>query len=252
MHKEARKRHIIKFLGLNDQVYTPDIARQMHVSEITVRRDLIEMEKKGLLFRTHGGAIKTGYSQSLFSFDHRLNINAAEKEYICRLASGFIEEEDIIFIDCGTTLFRLCKFIKTFKKLTVITNSLPVVSELMSSEHIKTHLIGGEIINDRRAIYGLRAENNIREYHANKAFVGSDGISLRKGLSSYDEKEAAITLKMMQSTDTTYLLCDSSKVEKDSFMAFAPLNLLDFIITDKGIDERIIKEYEKRNIKVIS
>ncbi len=82
-------------------------------------------------------------------------------------------------------------------------------------------IIGGEVVNERKAIYGHSAERNLELYHANKAFIGADGISLSKGLTSYDEKEASITLKMAENADEVFLLCDSTKIEKNSFVRFA-------------------------------
>lgn len=134
----------------------------------------------------------------------------------------------------------------------MITNSLPVISELMNYKNIKLTFIGGDIVSDRKASYGAAAESLIDGYHANKAFIGADGISLKNGLSSYDEKEAHITRKMAENADKVFLLCDSSKIERDSFCRFAPVSLIDVLITEQRISEEDTYRYLENNISIIT
>ncbi|MDR1096695.1 MAG: DeoR/GlpR family DNA-binding transcription regulator [Tannerella sp.] len=252
MVSELRKEVILETLGKKGVLYTSDIMKKCNVSEITIRRDLIDLESKGLLVRTHGGAIKSKTLEyQLFSYDLKINKNRQHKELICKLAAGYIRDHDIVFIDCGTTLSFLTQFI-VHMNLTVITNSLPVVSDLISVSNIRLSLIGGEIASERQAIYGPLAERSIDYYHVNKAFIGADGISLQNGLSSYDEKEAAITRKMMENADEVFLLCDSSKIEKNSYVRFAPLSKVHHLITDKGMSGESVSLYKGAAVDVIA
>ena len=183
MISELRKEAILETLSKKGVLYTSDVMKKCNVSEITNRRDLIDLESKGLLVRTHGGAIKSKtLDHQLFSYDLKINKNKQHKESICRLATEYIKYHDIIFIDCGTTLSFLAQFI-VHMNLTVITNSLPVVSALISVSNIRLSLIGGEIASERQAIYGPLAERSIDYYHVNKAFIGANGVSLHNGLS---------------------------------------------------------------------
>jgi len=246
-----RKDFIVNTLNENGIVYTHEIMKTCNVSEITIRRDLTELESKGLLIRTHGGAVKSKATDMLFNYDLKINKNRQNKESICQLATKYIEEGDIIFIDCGTTLSLLARYITRFNSLTVITTSLPVISELIKYPNIRSSLIGGEIDIERQATYGSVAENTIGYYHANKAFIGADGISLKKGLSSYDEKEGAITQKMIENSDKVFLLCDSSKIEKNSFVKFASTTEIHHLITDKLIATEQLKMYRDGGVDVI-
>ncbi len=252
MISELRKEIILDTLNINGILYTHEIMKKCNVSEITIRRDLTELEAKGLLIRTHGGAIKSKAADMLFTYDLKINQNRQNKEVICQLAANYIDEGDIIFIDCGTTLSLIIQYIAKFRSLTVITNSLPVISELIKFSNIRSSLIGGEIANERQAIYGPIAENNIGMYHANKAFIGADGVSLKNGLSSYDEKEAAITRKMIENSDEVFLLCDSSKIEKNSFVRFASIAKVHHLITDKLILPEQMKLYKDFGVDVIT
>lgn len=247
-----RKKIILNLLKKRGSVSVYEILKECNASDITIRRDLSELEEKGLLIRTHGGAIKNTAVDNLFTFNNKMNQNKENKEYICKIASKFIHDHDIIFIDCGSTMSFLPKYISKKESLTVITNSLPIISELIHIENIKLIVIGGEVLNERKATYGRSAERSIPHYHANKAFIGTDGISLSKGLTSYDEKESLITLKMAENADEVFLLCDSTKIEKNSFVNFAPFSIVDHIITDNKLDTRIISKYQKNNVSLIN
>jgi|AGTN01.3.fsa_nt_gi Transcriptional regulators of sugar metabolism len=251
MNSELRKKIITDLLNEQEIITIPDIVKRCNVSEITIRRDLINLEQEGLLVRTHGGAIKPKNGNQLFTYNIKVNQNLSKKEEICQIAAKYIKENDIIFIDCGTTLFHLTKYIKKFKSLVVITTSLPVISELLNFTNIKLIVIGGEVDLARKAIYGPVADKNINLYHADKAFIGADGISLKNGLSSYDEKEASVTLKMAENSSEVFLVCDCSKIEKNSFIKFAPFSKIDHLITNNDIDPLYLKEYRDASIHVI-
>ncbi len=251
MYQEKRKRIILDMLNNQDSISIQEIVEKCNVSEITARRDLALLASKNLVIRTHGGAVKSKTIDNLFNYDLKVNQNAEEKTAICKRASEFISNKDVIFIDCGTTLIHLTKFITKFDSLTVITNSLPVVSELINYTKIKLIIIGGEAISERKAIYGTVAERSISQYHADKAFIGATGVSVLKGLTSSDENESAITLKMAENSNQVFLLCDSSKIQRDSFVQFAPLSKINYLITDEGIDQTLIDTFIEHNINII-
>jgi DeoR family fructose operon transcriptional repressor len=252
MTQELRKKTILKLLKQNDEVSIQDILAQCNVSEITIRRDLTFLEKKGLLKRTHGGAVRDTVISELFGFDNNALERRNQKMEICKLAASLIEENDTIYMDCGTTVYFLSHFLPRFKNLRVITNSLPVVSELMPHPNIKVYLIGGELDNSLKALYGPMTDNLLSKYKADKAFIGAAGVSILQGLSSNHEKEASVTLKMAEAADKVYLLCDSSKIENISYFNYSSLSLIDQLITDKGIDFSVLELYKSKNINVLT
>ena len=248
---EKRKELILKMLDATGIVQIQKLMKQCKVSEITVRRDLIDLESNGLLVRTHGGAVKSKAVEMLFSYDFKINQHRQNKEDICQSAANYIQEGDVIFVDCGTTLSMITKYIIKFRSLTVITTSLPVVSELIRFPNIRVSLIGGEIDNERQATYGTLSEFMIEKHHAKKAFIAADGISLKKGLSSYDYQESSTTKKMIENSDEIFLLCDSSKIEKNSLIIFAPITDIHHLITDKEITPEQLKMYQEYGVDVV-
>ena len=141
--RDNRLKVILQRLGRDEAVRVQSLAAELEVSSMTIRRDLSELEGQGFLIRKHGGAVKSEAVDNLFSFERRLERSREQKEAICRAASELVEDGDVLFIDCGTTLFRLCRHLLGRRNLRVITNSLPVVAELIRHGHIRVSLVGG-------------------------------------------------------------------------------------------------------------
>lgn len=230
MNFQKRKNIILSLLDERSELSVRQLSEELSTSEITVRRDLAGLAADGLVYRTHGGIMKVDLVRTSHDFSHKTAKNAEQKDHICRIAAREIHDGDTIFMDCGSTVFRLCQFIRN-KKIKVITNSLPVVYEL-SGSGVQVNLAGGEVDADRLAVHGKIAEEHIARYRADRAFLGVDGISATNGLSANSEKEAAMTLAMAKGATKTYLLCDNSKIGKESYLQFAALSLIDVLITD--------------------
>lgn len=248
MSYQSRKQKILKIVEEQGEADVKELALKVETSEITIRRDLAQMAADGLIFRTHGGAMKLSLANIPASFEQKIATNIEQKDYIARLAAQEIRDGDIIFMDCGSTVFRMCQFIKN-KRIKVITNSLPVVYDLSNTE-VSINLIGGELDSKRQAIHGQIAVEHIRRYQADKAFMGVDGISAENGLSAASEKEAEITVAMAANARQTYLLCDSSKLGKDKYLKFAPINIIQYLVTDAP--QNLIKPFIDIGLNVIN
>lgn len=246
MNFQLRKQKILAQLSEQGEVDTKALAQSLGISEITIRRDLNQLSDHGLLYRTHGGAIPVTTPEMPHRFINKVAVNQAAKDKICSKAAAQINDGDIIFMDCGSTVFRLCQFIKG-KRIKVITNSMPVIAELQNSQ-VSLNIIGGEYDAERQAIHGSMAIEHIRRYQAGKAFIGVDGISA-KGLFAHSEKEAAIALALAAQSTQTYLLCDAGKIDKPSYLQFAPLEMVYAIVTDA--DPAALKYCKKKGVKVI-
>jgi DeoR family fructose operon transcriptional repressor len=209
------------------------LAAEMQVAEITVRRDLNVLAADGLLYRTHGGAMKVSPQELPHPFANKAAVNVAAKEAIARRAAAEVSDGDVLFMDCGSTVFHLCPFIMQ-KKIQVITNSLPVIYALQDSR-VALNLVGGEVDAERQAVHGRMAGYHIGQYRATKAFLGVDGLSAG-GLFANSEKEAGLTLAMAAGSGLNYLLnyllCDASKLGKEGYWRFAGLELVQAVVTD--------------------
>lgn len=250
MNFQQRKRLIVQTVDKRGSVNVRELADLLKTSEMTVRRDLVQLAAMGLVYRTRGGAMNVRLATDAHRFVNKTAVNAERKDYICQLAAQEIQDGDVIFMDCGSTVFRLCQFIRS-KRITVVTNSLPIVAELMSSD-VLINLVGGEVDKERQAVHGLMAEEHMARYRANRAFIGVDGISLQNGLSANSEKEASTATTMARQTENVYLLCDSSKLETTKYLQFAPLRLFNVLITDQEAPADVVAAYRQAGITLIN
>ncbi|MDN5287191.1 MAG: DeoR family transcriptional regulator [Mucilaginibacter sp.] len=234
MNFQRRKQKILDQLNSTGEVDIKKLAAELNISEITSRRDLNQLANDGLLYRTHGGAMKVDPLAKPHDFVNKSAQNSTVKDDICRKAAEHIIDGDIIFMDCGSTVFRLCQFIKN-KKIKVITNSLPVIYELQNSA-VSINIIGGELNSERQAVHGKMANEHISKYRAGKAFLGVDGIS-ENGLFANSELEAEITQAYINQSTYTYVLCDAGKIGNETYLKFADINQVEAIITNAGDDK---------------
>lgn len=249
MNFQVRKQKIIEKLAQDGIIDVKDIAHFLETSEVTVRRDLAILAEQGLLVRTHGGAMTVSLSQMPVSFAQKLTFNSAQKDEICRKAVSLIQEGDVVFLDCGSTVFRMCSLIRNLN-IKAVTNSLPIINELINSS-VSLNFAGGEIDFERQAAHGKMAVEHFQRYRADKAFVGIDGISLKNGLSASSEKEAEMTMAIAQNARETFFLCDSSKLERDRYFPFAPIDFVRNLITDSKSSENVLKAYKTVGITVL-
>jgi DeoR family transcriptional regulator, fructose operon transcriptional repressor len=249
MNFQIRKQKILENIDQSGLIDVKEMAKILEISEITVRRDLAILAEQGLLVRTHGGAMKVSLSQIPVSFAQKSAVNAEQKDEICRLAANEIQAGDVVFLDCGSTVFRMCPFIRNLD-IKVVTNSLPIINELIGSA-VSLNFAGGEIDFERQAAHGKMAVEHFERYRANKVFVGIDGISLKNGLSASSEKEAEITMALARNAQEVFFLCDSTKLEKDRYLPFAPIDFVENIITDSSVSEEILRQYEAIGIRIL-
>lgn len=250
MSFQERKKKIVSAVNEAGSLSVFELSEKLSMSPATIRRDLNDISEEGLLIRTHGGAMKVD-NPVLTSFSGKAGSNENNKEAIGKMAADFVQDGDIIFLDCGSTVFKMCRHLKNRNRLKVITNSLPVVAELFDAPGISINLIGGEIDKHRQAVHGERAVQHIDQYHAHKAFIGVDGISAEKGLSAHSELEATITSAFARNADEVFLLCDSSKIEKDSYIRFGSLSMISKLFTDKDLGMQILAKLKEKGLQVV-
>lgn len=249
MNFQERKQIILEKTEELGSIDVKDLAVLLDTSEITVRRDLATLAEKGLIYRTHGGAMKPSLAKDPVSFINKSAKRSEQKDYICQIAASYIQDGDVVFLDCGSTVYRICPFIRNMR-IKIVTNSIPIVNALLNSS-VSLNFAGGEIDMERQASHGVIAVEHFARYRADKAFIGVDGISSATGLSASGEKEAEISATLAKYAAETFLLCDSTKFEKDKYLPFAPLTMAQYLITDSGADDALMEKYKNAGVKIL-
>ncbi|MCK4966639.1 DeoR/GlpR transcriptional regulator [bacterium] len=250
MLSEERRQKIQEILVQNKRILVKDIAKRFNISEVTIRKDLEVLEKRGLLNRVHGGAILTSGSLVMdLAITEKENINPLEKERIAQKAKQFIEIGDVIILDSGSTTTRIARQIKSEKGITVITNAVNIASELASTE-VNVLLTGGNLREKSFSLVGPIAEDSLTKITAKKLFLGVDGIDFDYGLTTPNMLEAKVNRMMMRAAVETILVADSSKFGRKSLGIIASIKDVNKVITDNNINESDYKKLNDLGIEV--
>lgn len=245
MLAEERRQSILKELKERGSIHVAEISQLFQVTEETIRRDLERLEKENLLKRIHGGAVSLGPKEEP-SYFTRKQKNIQEKQRIAEKAMMFIKEGQTLFLDASTTTLYLAREInKMHLQLTVITNSIRNIMELAGSRHVTVLSCGGLLRSNSLSFVGPLANMTLKKYNAHLLFVSCKGISLRHGATEANELELEIKETMMGQTQEVILLADHTKFNQIGLAQFAPIEDLDRIITDSGVEDTIVEEFEK-------
>src|ERR1044071_5366050 len=246
-----RRDKILELLQEDGSAKVLDLARLFKVTEVTIRQDLEKLEREGLINREHGSAyIKNVKDQvQAFSIVHQDNLD--KKELIAAKCLEFIESGDTIILDSGSTTTEVAKKLKGRKDLTVITNALNIALLLGAEPGIEVIVTGGEFNPPTLSLTGQKAADFFKGLHVQKLFLATAGISLKSGLNYPSISDLVVTTAMIDAAETTYLVADSTKIGRSAFASLGALSLIDYIITDPGIEEKYKQVFKDQEIELI-
>ncbi len=245
-----RKEKIIELLQVHYALSVIELKKKLNVSEATIRRDLVELEQSGEIKRAHGGAVLNNSGQKEQAYSEKVITMLEEKKEIAEVAAEYINDDETIILDSGSTTIQLLPYLYK-KRLTIVTNSIVAAYELSSYENIELIVTGGQNRDITRALVGDIAFNALNYIHVNKVFLGANAINLKTGLTTPNLDEAKIKRKMAEVADEVFVLVDNSKFNKASFAKIIDVYETDYIITDSKISNTHIKSYTENSIKII-
>lgn len=249
----SRRIKIIELLKTHGQVNVKELSESLGVSGVTIRNDLENLERKRVLIRARGGAIKMELSSADgdYSFSDKQKKHIIEKKEIGKRAAELIEENNTIIVDSGSTTYELAKNLKKFNDLTVITNALNIVTVLAEFKNINVIVPGGILKKNSLSLVGALAERGFKDYFCDKLFLGVDGFDLDIGISTPNMEEAYLNQVMIEISKEVIVITDSSKFQRRGFAFIAPVKRINTVITDKGILPEYKSKLENLGIKVI-
>jgi DeoR family fructose operon transcriptional repressor len=251
MYAEERQQFILDRARQAGRVDVAELAATLVVTAETVRRDLTALERAGHLRRVHGGAIPVGRLGFEPGVAARTGVLAGEKERIAKAALEEVPDDGAILLDAGTTTARLADALPGDRELTVATNSLPIALSLAAKPAITVLIIGGRVRGRTLATVDEWALRPLADTYVDVAFLGTNGISAGRGLTTPDVAEAAVKRAMMGAARRTVVLADHSKVGVDHFCRFGHLDSVDTVVTDSGLDEATAAELAKLGPRVV-
>jgi len=239
MYAEERQEAIAALVISKGRASVTELAQTYDVTTETVRRDLAALDKAGVVRRVHGGAVPAralhlvepgvGERESTRS-DFKDAIAAAAIDYVPRTGASML-------LDAGTTTARIAALLPTDRELVVVTNSVPIAARLAASNSVSLQLLGGRVRGVTQAAVGEQTLRVLDSIRVDIAFIGTNAISVRHGLSTPDSEEAAVKRAMVRSANYVVVAADSSKVGREDFVSFAPISSVDTLITDTELDD---------------
>ncbi|MBO4467813.1 MAG: DeoR/GlpR transcriptional regulator [Clostridia bacterium] len=251
MISDERKQQIMSILRTDGVVKVADLSRDFGVSEVTVRSYLADMESKGLLSRTHGGAISSYKPYCSMNFNQRIETNRSDKELIAKRISKMIEPEDTVMLNAGTTTLLIFKNLPVDYKLNIVTNSISIALEAASNPNFNVRLVGGTINAKYQFTFGDDAVEQIKKYHADKSILSIDGIDSGNGFSTYYSEETSVDKAMIEQSDICMIAADKSKLRRNAFAKVCDLSAADYIITTGKLEKDEIDNFAFHGITTI-
>jgi DeoR family fructose operon transcriptional repressor len=251
VYAEERQQSILLRARSEGRVDVSELALDLDVTPETIRRDLTALERAGVLRRVHGGAIpveRLGFEPALAT---RESVMTTEKERIAKAALSEVPPDGAILLDAGSTTGRLAAILPTDRELTVVTNALSIALTLSTSPNISVMIIGGRVRGRTLAAVDSWALGALAQTYVSVAFIGTNGLSVERGLTTPDPGEAAVKAAMIAAARRTVVLADHTKVGNDHFAKFGALAEIDTLITDIGLDDRSVHEIESAGPRVV-
>jgi DeoR family fructose operon transcriptional repressor len=251
MYAQERQQEILRRARLAGRVDVVTLAEALAVTTETIRRDLTVLERAGVLRRVHGGAIpveRLGFEPAVAARDV---VMTEEKERIGKAALAELPEDGAIIIDAGTTTGRLAAAIPADRELTVVVNSPPLAVVLAGRANLTVIMLGGRVRGRTLATVDDGALRPLSRLNVDVAFMGTNGCSPTRGLTTPDPAEAAVKRAMVEAARRTVLLADHTKIGDVHFAAFAALADIDLVVTDTGLDDRMVAQLRAAGPEVV-
>ena len=247
-----RQNRIMDILATEGAVSVSKLSTELDVTEETIRRDLEKLEKNESLRRTHGGAVPIDGTTVELSLEKRKHTNVEEKARLAKIAAGYVVSGDTIFLDASTTTFYMARELKKMRNITVITNSIRVITELDGEDGIKVIAVGG-LLSRNQSFVGTMAEKAVAEnYFASKMFFSSKGVTLDAGILDSNEQECGIKQEMMKNSQERFYQCDSSKLGKVGFVKLCGFESIEYFLTEATPDKYLLDKLEENLVKLIN
>jgi DeoR family fructose operon transcriptional repressor len=251
MYAPERQQEILRLAREGGRVDVVSLAEEFQVTAETIRRDLMALDRAGLVRRVHGGAIPAGRLDFEPDLAEREATAADEKDRIARAALAELPPGGTLILDAGTTVARLAAALPLEAELTVVTHSLPIAARLADHPGIQLHLVGGRVRHRTRAAVDAWALRAYTEIRADVLFLAANGFSAAHGLTTPDLAEAAVKRAAVAAARRVVLLADSAKHGQEHFARFGGLDDVDLLITDSGLDADEAAAIEREGTEVV-
>ncbi|OOF59686.1 glucitol operon DNA-binding transcriptional repressor SrlR [Rodentibacter myodis] len=253
MKPKERQLAILDYLQTNGKTTVDTLAQFFATTGTTIRKDLTILENEQKVLRTYGSVILVGNEKEddELPMANKTHINLEQKRKIAKMAVSLLKDGDSVIIDSGSTVLQMIPLLGKLDNLTIMTNSLHIINSLVSLENNYELLMCGGTYRARSAsFHGVLAESTFEKFNFDKLFIGTDGFDLELGLTTFNEVHG-VSQAMTGAAREIIVLADSSKFGRRSPNVVCPLDKIDVVITDNGLDKQIHQALLEKNIQVL-
>ncbi len=232
LYAEERRQSIVELVNQSGRVVVGDLSQRFGVSDVTIRTDLQTLAEQNLLVRTHGGAVAVGTGATDLALALRRQRKVREKQRIGRAGAALVANGDAIYLDSSSTSLAIAHYLKQRRHLTVVTNSLVVVQELLDAPHIHVVMTGGSLQRETGAFVGPYSQAVLDQVNIQTGFFGAHGIVVNPGLTDVSPEIAMAKRPLLEHCQQAIAVVDASKWGRVGIASFAAIDAMDLIITD--------------------
>lgn len=247
-----RLEQINEYIAKNKSVSMNQLCKEFGVSMNTIRRDIDTLTSNGSVIKVYGGVIanlnEQGHTSELRPFSERNSSNNNEKLMISQKASTYVQDNDIIFLDSGTTTINMIPYLKNIRNLTVITYSIPALAKLLDYDGIKVISLPGLLLRGTASLTGSHAISYLSTFNITKAFMACTGVSLSRQVTNATFEEYEIKQTALKQSEQHFLLADHDKFGSAGIMTYSDITNMDYIITDHTPSPEYMEYFETNNI----
>lgn len=255
---DKRAKEILRLLLHQGKTSIDELTALLKMSPASVRRDLVRLEERGLVHRTHGGAMLAGQAvYEPFRFDASYRIREKrfprEKLRIAQAAAQLVQPDETIGLTAGTTTTQVARYLQNKRSLHIITNAVNIAMELSGSEGLDTTLTGGRMRwQGAFSLIGPAAIESLNVVIMDRVFIGATGVDPERGVTTIEADEAAVFRAMARQAKQVVIVADSSKVGMVSPVIVCPATAIDLLITDDGIPEDALQAFQSAGVRVMT
>jgi DeoR family transcriptional regulator of aga operon len=247
---EERRQYIVGLAQRDGRVLVEELSESLGISRITIRKDLDYLQGRGVLQRTHGGALLPGNGALADpSLQEKEGRHSHEKVRIAAAAAALVQEGHCVLLDSGTTTTAIARALKRFSQLTIITNAVNIAGELSATD-FEVLLTGGSLRKNSFSLVGPIAEEMLRDMHADILFLGVDGFDLEVGLTTPNVMESRVNRAMVRASSLVVAVCDSTKFNRRSLSKIVEASAIHHVITDSDLSQETAESLRSAGIKL--
>jgi DeoR/GlpR family transcriptional regulator of sugar metabolism len=252
LSQSERMQRVLRLLEARDSVHVAELAELFAVSEVTVRSDLGELARQGLVARVRGGVRPLQRGQSELGFDLRLGLEAERKRAIARAAAAMVDDGEAVALDSSTTAYYLALELRARRELVVVTNGLLIAAALADAPGINVLVTGGMLRLQAMSLVGDLGAEVLRGTRISKGFLGARGLSLERGLMDLNPEEVRIKQEMADACERVVGIFDGTKWHRTALLPFVAPDRVDAIVTDASAPADEVEAWRARGVEVVT